>query len=336
VKPFLIQPVGETEYGHLDKKVNYTPSFLTSLTSQKKIPIRDKHNGKIINEVVKLFYSDGGLYGYSKKELELNNKGVSFILKKPFIKEYDDNIELTKATITSVDVVDNPRNTETFLYNSAAVIEDKSNNNGDYLMGEETKEYIKRIGALETEVNSIKSSEQSVLEQLKTKTNDYDTLKSDYDTLKTKFETYENKENDTIESLAIELAEGDEELEAINKKMDLESLKVLKAKKEAKINTEIETKSKELASDNEELAKVYNKLTLEDLTVLENADVEWDKDLIEKYPNDRPFRGAGIGQNQKENTGGKSKDKESIKTRDDYNKVVSGAMPTNRPNFSIG
>ena len=292
-KLFLIQPVGETSYGQLDKPVNYKPPFLTGLTNQKKITIRDKHSGKVVSEIVGLFYQDGGLWGLSKDDLDLNNRGVSPIFRDIKLKEFEDYIEPISAKVESIDIVDNPRNHETFLYNSATVI-DETNNDGDGNLGE-TGDLKEQIGALKTEVNNAKKAEEAVRNKLKIKETEYNDLKNKYDGIKTKFKTYEDKEANTVEVKAVNLANGDEELEKLYKEMSLEHLKVLESKKQAEIDEKIKNKSQELAADNEDLAKVLQKLSLEDINSIEKANKKWDEDLAEKYSNDTGYRGAGSG-----------------------------------------
>ena len=332
-KSFLIQPVGETSYGHLDKKVKSNPSFLTGLTNQKKISIRDEHSGKIVSEILGLYYQDGGLYGVSKDDIDLTNRGISPVYKNIKIKEYDDYLELISATIESVDIVDNPRNHETFLYNSATVIEDNTNKE-ENIMGE-SNDYIKRIGALETEVNATKDAEKAVREQLTAKESEYDSLKKEYDSLKTKHENYETKEANTVEAKAIKLANGDTDLETVYKGMSLDQLKILEDKKDSEIAEEIKTQAEELANGNEELEKVLLKLPLEDLETYKKSNEEWDQELAKLYENDTGFRGAGAGQNNGYNPNGTKTGKDGIKTREDYEKVVEGVMPKDRPNFKF-
>lgn len=292
-KLFLIQPVGETSYGHLDKPVNNKPHFLTGLTNQKKIPIRDEHSGKLVSEIVGLFYQDGGLWGLSKDELDLKNRGVSPIYKDIKIKEFEDYIEPISANIESIDIVDNPRNHETFLYNSATVIDETKNNNGGIHMGDEL---IKRVGALEQEVDTQKKRADALKIKLDKANADLTTAKNDNETLKDKLKKYDDKEANSVESLAVKLAKGDEEKEAIYKKMAIEDLNILEAKEQSKIAKDIEVKSDEMAHGNEDLAKILKKLSLDDLNNLEKANEEWDKELIEQQSNDTGYRGAGAGQ----------------------------------------
>lgn len=332
-KLFLIQPVGETSYGHLDKPVNNKPHFLTGLTNQKKIPIRDEHSGKIVSEILGLFYQDGGLWGLSKDELDLKNRGVSPIYKDIKIKEFEEYIEPISANIESIDIVDNPRNHETFLYNSATVIRN-GDNNGDGSLGE-TGDLKEQIGALKIEVNNAKQAEQAVKGKLRDKENEYNTLKTKYEGLKTKFEGYENKEANTVEAKAVKLADGDEELEKLYKEMSLEQLNVLESKKQEEIDVQVEEKSKELAQKNEDLAKVLNKLSLEDMEIIEKANEKWDEELAEKYANDTAFKGAGIGQNGRENTTGNNKNKNKFKTREEFNNIVGNKGSTERPVFNF-
>lgn len=345
-KLFLIQAVGELEYAHLDKPVRYTPEFYTGLTNQKKITMRDEHSGEIVTEVTGLFYQDGALWASTKDDIDVKNRGFSPIFKDPLVKEYDDYIEPVSAKIKSIDIVDNPRQHETFLYNSSSVVNDKKE--GDDLADKDTYE---KMGALQLEVDNAKKAERAAKDKFKkkeeeynnlktTKDEEYDDLKTKYDDLKSKHNGYVEKEATTLEEKAIALADGDEELEAAYKTMTLEQLKVMEAKKKAKISAKIETKSKELAVDNEDLAKVLNKLPLEDLEIIEKANHDWDKDLAEKYPNDRPFKGAGANQRNGYNKDG-TKDKEKkpeddISTREGYNNVVGKIMPVKRRKFVIG
>lgn len=332
-KLFLIQPVGETTYGHLNKPVNNKPHFLTGLTNQKKIPIRDEHSGKIVSEIVGLFYQDGGLWGLSKDKLDLKNRGVSPIYKDIKIKEFEDYIEPISANIESVDIVDNPRNHETFLYNSATVIDETNNQGGDNLGNEGN--LLEQIGALKTEVNNSKKAEEAVKGKLTAKENEYNNLKTKYDALENKYKNYESKEANSVEAKAIKLAEGDEDLEKLYKEMSLEQLNVLESKKQVEIDTQVEEKSKELAQEDEDLTKILSKLSLEDLDILEKANKKWDEELAEKYANDTGYRGAGAGQRNGYNANGSRGQDKGIKTREDYNNVVGNQASTQRPVFNL-
>lgn len=320
MKPILIATVGELEYGQLDKPVRYTPEFLTSLTNQKKIAIRDKHSGTILTEVVDLYYQDGGLYGITKDNIDIRNRGISPIFKDIMINEHDEYIEPITAKMESADVVKNPRNLDTFLYNSASVtvVNDKPLGGDD--LGNEA-ELNKQIGVLQTEVNNAKKAAKKAKELLQTKENEYNELKIKYDGLETKYKGFADKEANTVESLAVKLADGDESLETVYKDMTLDQLKVLESKKQSEIAEEITNKSKELAQEDEDLANVLNKLSLEDLETLEKANSEWDTDLAEKYKNDTGFKGAGAGQKNGYNGTGSKKPPE--KSEEEIQKEIN-------------
>ncbi len=331
-KPYLIQPVGEVEYGHLNKPVRYTPSFLASLTNQNKISSRGYHNGNVVNEVTGLYYKDGGLYATFKEEFD-KNTGISPVFNVTKYKEFEDYIEPIVAKIESIDYEQNPRNKETFLYNGATVIDETNNQGGDNLGNEGN--LLEQIGALKTEVNNSKKAEEAVKGKLTAKENEFNELKTKYDNLETKFKSFADKEANTVESKAIKLAEGDDDLEKLYKEMSLEQLKVLESKKQVEIDTQVEEKSKELAQEDEDLTKILSKLSLEDLNILEKANKKWDEELAEKYANDTGYRGAGAGQRNGYNANGSGGQDKSIKTREDYNNVVGNQASTQRPVFNL-
>ena len=301
MKPVLIQPVGPVDYSHLDKPVHFTPEFLAGLTGKHSFDVHNEHHGPLITTTTELFYMDGGLYAIFNDEIDTKNKGFSTRFDAKELIEYEDHYEPLKCPILSIDQSVNPRNMETFLYNSSTIvtnaINDSENKKEDNMTKEDnnltdgndtapsTSNKDEKIGALKYETNNHKDKINLLKKDLKTKEDELTNVKSDK-----------------------------EKLEENNKKLS-DELKIFQDAEKAKT----EQLAQELAGKNETLLETYKKLTLEDLEKIKTANEKHDKYIAEKISKDRPYKGVPgttaneLNKNDKNPEKDKDKDKDSDK-----------------------
>ena len=295
MKPILVQPVGKIEYPQLNKPVHITPEFLASLTGKHTLDVHNEHNGPKITETTELFYMDGGLYALFKDKIDTKNKGFSALFDAQEMIEYDDHYEPIKAPILNIDQSSNPRNIETFLYNSGTIIK-KDNNEDNHGKNKSDKE---DDDMTQKEDNHDKTTDTSV---------------KDEKIGALKYET--NNHKDKINLLTKDLKSKEEELASVQsdkEKMEEENKKLVekveayeKAKKE-----KAEQLARELAGKDETLLETYKKLDINDLENIKIANEKHDKYVADKLAKENPHKGVpgSVGADQ-EDSKGKQKEKE--------------------------
>ena len=260
MKPVLIQPTGPIDYPHLDKPVHFTPEFLASLTGQHSFEVHNEHHGPLLTTTSKLFYMGGGLYAIFDDEIKTNNKGFSTVFDAKELIEYDDHYEPVNCPILTIDQSSNPRNLETFLYNSSTIVKNIIKKDGDNLTEEEKTEKTpepstskdEKIGALKYETNNHKDKINLLKKDLKTKDDELNNISSDKEKLKDenkkladKLKTYEDAEKAKAEQLAQTLARNNNELLETYKKLSVDELETIKVANESHDKYIAEKQSKE-------------------------------------------------------------------------------------------
>lgn len=237
----MIQDSSTVEYEFLDKPVHYSPEFLSSLTGNVSCDVCDEHNGVKLTKTKNIFLKDNKLYAILEEELDTKNKGFSTRIRPLEFLEHENFYEITKGELLNVDLTSNPKIYATILENSDYKIKNKGGIMEDSQILNEKNQ---QIGALKNEVNKQKDRNEqleSQLQELKNKEKEsiekYNEMESK---LNNKIQSYEDqlkvyndKEKETVEKLAKELSQDDEQLFDIYNKMSSEQLLLIKEKNDA-------------------------------------------------------------------------------------------------------